>query len=231
MSLLSAFSVWDWFSLIGPAFVVLGLAGELWLVYENSPFNPQRPPPISVKHFKIERASVVLVAFGVLIELVTIPHSLLEVAALNKKVEELRSANDALEAKMKPRTITVAQREKFMRILEKAPKGPVMMGGRHADFETQKYLQDIRQLLIDSGFTVPSTVNYRENILWFNEGTSIGIVVDNLDNAPKYAFWLNQAFSESEMPVTFFTNAPAGKFGPEPTPGSNEVLILVVEKP
>ena len=226
-SILSSFSGWDWFSIIGPALVVAGLAGELWLIYENSPFNPNRPPPISVKHFKIERRSVVLVAIGVAIELATVPHSLMEVATLNREVQEIRAKNDALELKAQDRTIKPTQIETFKRILKDTQKGPIMIGTRHADQETTRYASDILNLLKDDGFTIQSFLNYPNNILPFMPGTSVGVVIPSLTNIPPYADPLAKAFRDSGIPISVFINPDAnifgnsGMFGGPPPPGSS----------
>jgi hypothetical protein len=143
----------------------------------------------------------------------------------------LRSTVAALEIKAQDRIITLEQREKFKRILRDAPKGPVMVGSRNPNDETKRYLDKVVSLLTNSGFTIQSSMNYGDNLLWLNEGSSIGIVIDNLTNAPPYTRWLQYAFNESDMPTTAFINPPVNQFGPSPRPGSNEVLILVVEKP
>jgi len=161
--------------MFGPALVVMGLAGELWLVYENSPFNPNRPSPVSVKHFKIERASVVLVAFGVAIELVAVPHSLMEVAQLKRANLELGTKLVALEGKMQPRKITNEQRDNFVSFLKSAPKKGIWIVCSNPTDETEHFAFDVRQVLDDAGYGNPLGLPYKGA-----SGTSTGSIFNGL---------------------------------------------------
>jgi xanthine dehydrogenase iron-sulfur cluster and FAD-binding subunit A len=174
---------------------------------------------------------VVLVALGVALELATVPHSLMEVAALSKEVQDLRAKNDALEFKAQDRTTTPEQMAIFKRILQNAPKGPIMLGTRHPNHETVKYENKIEDMLTNSGFTIQSMINYGNNILTMNEGSSVALVIESQTNAPKFTFLLEQAFKAAGIETTGFVNPPVNVFGNEPRPGSNEILVLVVEKP
>jgi hypothetical protein len=149
---LSSFSGWDWLSIVGPALVVIGLGGELWLVYENSPFNPHRPPPISVKHFKIERASVIFVGLGVAVELMTVPHSLMEIA-------ELQSKNLALELKIQPRRITHEQMTNFIFLTERVKKIPIALVVAREDVEVGSFATDLRTMFSRAKFETNPDAN------------------------------------------------------------------------
>jgi hypothetical protein len=73
-------------------------------------------------------------------------------AQLSLRVEELRSANLALELKLQPRRITAQQRDKFIELLKEAPKCPVKVFVGREDDETANYAKQVREILDSAGY-------------------------------------------------------------------------------
>jgi hypothetical protein len=156
-----------------------------------------------------------------------------------KQAEEIRGTNFVLQAKLleleaknQDRTITIEQIIKFMASLGNSPRGSVMIGVRHPDSETRRFFNKIAGLLQSVGFSFESDINYPDNIVQLNENSSIGILIDSLNDAPPYATNLFNAFNLAGINATLRTNETFRTYSPtEGHPGSNEVLILVGEKP
>ena len=136
-----------------------------------------------------------------------------------------------LSARQADRHISEKQRKDFIKFLENSPKGPVMTGGRHPDSETQEYGNEVYSMLTNAGFTAESRANYSGNLAHFPIGSSVGIFVDNFNDAPAYFANLLAAFRFVGLNPTLFTNIPNRAYSfDEGNPSSNQVMILVVEK-
>ncbi|MGP8199922.1 MAG: hypothetical protein ACLQU4_10510 [Limisphaerales bacterium] len=77
---------------------------------------------------------------------------------MNKKVEELRMANNELEAKMQPRVITQDQIDKFKAFLLGNPQKPVWVLCFNPSIEVNNLVATVRRMLNESGYTAPSSV-------------------------------------------------------------------------
>jgi hypothetical protein len=71
--------------------------------------------------------------------------------SLSFKVEELRQANDEIEAKQ-IRSITLQQRDKFINLVKNYPKCPVRVFIQSEEWETKIFAQQIREMLDDAGY-------------------------------------------------------------------------------
>ncbi len=72
-------SIWDLLEIIGPSIVLYGVGRELWLLMQKLPKDaPDLAALEAEKHKKEVRAALVVVV-GVALELVVVPHSLVEV--------------------------------------------------------------------------------------------------------------------------------------------------------
>jgi hypothetical protein len=135
LSAISSFSVWDWLQVVGTAMVLVGVAGELVSEFKRFPFNPTRFPPLESSKRRIEISSLIVLILGLLLEIVALPHSIVEAGdarksageanerastnevhfaeltrsnlLLSANVEELKSNNIELRAQMSPRLIDV----------------------------------------------------------------------------------------------------------------------------
>src|ERR1017187_2742829 len=81
-SLLSSFSGWAWFDIVGTSLVALGCLGELWLLLRHSPTEPKELRVFESKKHFCEKIFVGMVAVGVSMELFSLPASLHETAKL-----------------------------------------------------------------------------------------------------------------------------------------------------
>jgi hypothetical protein len=148
----------------------------------------------------------------------------LEMRSTAKQAEELRKGNA-------DRHISEKQRKDFINVLKNSPKGPVMTGSRHPNSETQAYFYEIVSMLTNAGFPLESQANYSGNLTQFPAGSSIGIFVDRLNDAPSYTWNLFRAFQSIGLNPSGFTNVAGRTYSfDEGNPPSNKVLILVVEK-
>jgi hypothetical protein len=155
---------------------------------------------------------------------------------LGTKLEELRSTNLMLQAdvlKLKaeaqPRYIAKQKRDEFIQFLDGTPKGPVMLGSRHPNWETIDFSNQVESLLTEAGFTVSSKMNYQENTTWFPAGITIGLFIDSPTNKPIYYETLFHAFNQIGVVTVGVTNGPAmrandGRVGP------NEIMVFIIEK-
>ncbi len=219
----------------GIILVVIGVAGEILAAWKK----PQTTREALEKFF-----GIMLIA-GLVLEIWEATKEDRQVAGLELRTVNVETTNAllwqtnltlraevaTLEIKAQDRTITTEQREKVINYLKNAPKGPVMIGARAASRETDQYFSKVANLIRDSGFTIQSSLSYRDNVLWLNGDDSICIMVDSYEHCPPYSSWIYHAFTNAGIVVTTWTNVPIVQFGANPRPNTNEVLILVTEKP
>jgi hypothetical protein len=168
---------------------------------------------------------------GLGIELCALAVSIPEDLKLSQRIEELRKANDELEAKMQPRIITARQRADFKTSLANIRKGQVKIGVRNPDNETLDFVEQVHDLLVDSGFIIESQMNYPGSLVKIRNYASIGIFINSLTNVPPYALPLFEAFTNIGFPAMLVlngTNQPAsnGEIRME----TNDVMVFLLEK-
>jgi hypothetical protein len=145
---------------------------------------------------------------------------------------ETRSNVLALEAKQKDRTITAEQRKSFIDFLRNAPKGKIRQGTRHADRETTVFATKIFDMLSAADYPSESTMNYPENMVAQNEGSSVMILYDTRTNAPPYLDALWAAFEHIGVGCSLGPNVPNRFYSPAEGHGEpSNILVMVVEKP
>jgi hypothetical protein len=195
----------------GIVLVLVGVAGEIVCEWKHG------------KWFK--KAFWVMVVLGLALE---IP----DAAKTDKEAAGLRLKADELELQMQPRTITAKQKEDFIRLVSSSPKGPLKIGSRNPDNEMNIYANQIGDMLADSGFTVVSRVNYPGNLIMAPSGTSVGVCIDKVDDAPRYAFTVFNALTSIGVPTIIVTNMPqvpkTFDYGAINT--TNDMMIFIFEK-
>jgi hypothetical protein len=119
----------------------------------------------------------------------------------------------------------------FIEFLKNDQKGPVKIGTRHPDNETQDFMEQVSDLLKKSGFTIQSYMNFPESTLKLWHRCSIGIIEGNEKEAPVYAERLRAAFNHIGFRAIGVTNEP-GKPMTIQNGGvsSNEVMVFIIEK-
>jgi|ERR1017187_123683 hypothetical protein len=196
---ISSFSIWDWLDIAGPTLVLFGCGRELWLLIQRLPTGAPNLPELETKKHTQEVIAVFLVAFGVAIELIAVPHSLKEVA-------ELQQSNLELQAKMQPRRIKIEQRGGFLNVLATTSnKSHIWILCNNPSRETLDLIFDIRRLLDDAGCAVTDrTPDFDKNKYPFGTSTQLGVFnsVDlNWKNEQNlFAFVV---FSSSDAPDNF----------------------------
>jgi len=85
--------------------------------------------------------------------------------ALSWQVEELRSNNIVLEARLLPRTITPQQETNFISLCANIPKMPIKILIGLEDNETESFAQDVRRALDAAGFECPDGGFIRDQTL------------------------------------------------------------------
>jgi hypothetical protein len=161
--------------------------------------------------------------------------------SIERQVEEFRQTNLVLqttvlelEAKNQDRKIAQEQMVKFLISLGDSARGkPVWMCVRHPDRETTAYYRQVAGLLtVIGGATIAGSLNLPDNLVIFNNNSSIAVLVDSLSDAPPYATNLFNALNFSGLNPTFVTNSPTRYYSPsEGHPDANQVFVLVGEKP
>ena len=172
------FLLFHWLVLIGgSALIVLGLLveGRLadWLGY------PKRSP----KFHRLEIIGTWLIVAGVAWELAVTVNAEFEIAKartesgianrlageanersqqlvrsnllLAATVEELRSNNIILAAKLQPRTITLMQITNFIFLTEKIPKIPITVSTSTSGYEVESFAYQFREMLTKAKFGTP----------------------------------------------------------------------------
>jgi hypothetical protein len=81
-------------------------------------------------------------------------------AELASKLEISQVKTAELEKRLAPRQFTAEQRARFISALAKAPKGPVTIVYSDRQQETVKFVDQMKSLIIDAGFEVPTTPEY-----------------------------------------------------------------------
>jgi hypothetical protein len=75
-------------------------------------------------------------------------------------------------------------------------------------------------------------IHYPANLVQFNEGSSIVLLVDSAKNAPPYATNIFKAFNLAGLNPTWATNDIYKVYSPtEGHPSAGQLLILIGEKP
>jgi hypothetical protein len=87
--------------------VFIGVGGELLLEVKKFPFNPTSFPPLGRSKRRIEIISLVVLLLGLFLEVVALPHSILESARLNKDAADMRLKAASLESRS-PGSLPVA---------------------------------------------------------------------------------------------------------------------------
>jgi hypothetical protein len=73
------------------------------------------------------------------------------------RVEELRAKNDELEAKQRPRTITLQQVTNFIFLTERVPKFKIRIAVGASRDETASFAYQLRSMLNEAGFAPPDS--------------------------------------------------------------------------
>jgi hypothetical protein len=175
-----SFSFWDRLDILGPVMVLIGVGDELWLLIKKLPKDAT--PSLEFKRHRHEIVALLWVVVGVALELVAVPHTLLEAA-------ELKSANIQLEIKMQPRRITQAQVNGLTKILGSAPKKPVWILCSLPTQETTQLATQVRRILDSVGYAVGATPYPGSG-----SGTSVdGIFISTVplaENVPKTTLFI-----------------------------------------
>lgn len=74
--------------------------------------------------------------------------------ATETELEQTKLKTAELAKRLAPRTLTIKQRERFIKFLRKTTKGPVTVEHSGQAVETIKFAEEIRSLLMDAGFTI-----------------------------------------------------------------------------
>jgi hypothetical protein len=177
---------------------------------------------------RAKRISAMLLVVGLMMEFWEAAKSDNEVADTKERtalVESnnlvLRSNIMALELKFKPREITQAQHDNFVKILEKAPKNPVWILCHHPSREAEAFISQVRKMLNDAGYAANGDKNSLGNPVmtgWsgdgvfdsesikmsFNSSDSIAIMFNSSDFPDKlspYGIALGEAFNKISINV------------------------------
>jgi len=129
------------------------------------------------------------VSIGVTMEMVALFHSIPEGLRLARQVEELKTKNLELQAKLKTRIITDDERKNFIECLKGQPKGPVQLRfDRGASANVRFYAGEIANLIIAAGYSIPNGVDICDVKPILPADTSIEVWTKSLKDGPAYFF-------------------------------------------
>ena len=129
------------------------------------------------------------------------------------ELEQTKAKTSELEKRLAPRMLTVDQRAKFLKFLSKTAKGPLTLEHSGQAVETVKFSEEIRSLLVESGFTIaahnmPLGYVFKEaSAPWF-----ITIIANTTGNPP-YTDPLILAFKEMGIEVLLGNGASISSAG------------------
>lgn len=157
------FSAWEWSEIVAAGFVAIGCIGEMYWVFKKGPPKEEclKHEDFERKRTKREQLFAVVVAIGVTIELIALPHGLIESANLQIKVETLESANlvlrsnvAILELKFRPRHLSAGSQRKLFAAVHVIPKTIIDISLISQDAEASEFADDIATPLSKAGFSL-----------------------------------------------------------------------------
>jgi hypothetical protein len=95
-----------------------------------------------------------------------------------------------------PRTITASEKAIFIRALEGAKRGPVLVRTNELDNETQSYVSDIRALLDGAGYNGDAVTEMGGRLI---SDSSVSLVIKDLKTAPNYLLSIQKAFKRIDI--------------------------------
>jgi hypothetical protein len=223
LPVISSFSIWDWSQIVGTAMVLIGVSGELFLLVKKYPFNPTNFSPLEPSKRKLEIISVVILLVGLMLELIALPHSLLEAARLNNENLKLEKQVLGLEAKLQWRTISPGASKHIINLLSTSPKnGIVRISCQGTDLEACNFAKQIYEVLTNCNFKT----DFAPALSLFSNGeTPAGVLVYMKDQS----FPASQGVSIIEAFIA--AGLPIGPGLNPDLPDTNSVSIFVGTKP
>ena len=128
--------------------VLIGVLGESdWMLKFLFPDRSMDLMPAELRRRAMCKKAGMLLVIGLAGEVICLGFSLWESAKLNKEAAGLRSM-------VNPRIISDRERDKFIRLLNDAPKCPVTVHCGNVNNETKIYAESVRKMMTDAGYTV-----------------------------------------------------------------------------
>ena len=152
-------SDWFWFSwdIAGAVLVSAGCIAEWILLYEDEDEHSER-------NKRLEKAWALVVAAGVTMDVFGLIYGIPEAIKLENRVEELRSNNLVLQARVleveksqQDRDISQGQMDIFKTFLVNEPKKPVWVVNISPTRETELLAVKMRQMLDNAGYSAKGT--------------------------------------------------------------------------
>jgi hypothetical protein len=232
----SSFSGWEWTEIGAAALVAVGCIGEMYWLFVKGPKKEEwiKHEEFERKRTNRERLFAIIVAIGVTVELLQLPHGLRESANLMSTNLVLRSNVAVLEAKVRPRSIDPEARTKLLSRLRRAPKGPVMVLANFADNESELFSDAISSVLVEAGFEKREAGPIQ--ILSLRRFGVVMFVRDPT-NAPPHASEIQRTFNDTNLFANVFIDGRSARQGGTEIEklfagtNSNLVLIWVAQKP
>ena len=81
-------------------------------------------------------------------------------ATIAGQLKTARAKTAELEHRLAPRQLTAEQRSTFIAALADAPKGPVIVAYVSPQPESTAFVEQLRSLIVDAGFTIPAKSEY-----------------------------------------------------------------------
>ncbi len=140
-----------------------------------------------------------------------------EASKEDRQVEELRRANNELEARLKPRRITAEQMVRFKFLTERITKVPIKIISVQAK-EPLTFAHDLREMFTFAGFKTNDDVDAEGinvlrgallNKLGYDPGNTNLMIVRGTTNEPDEIIYIGMDFTNGvKRPIVLVTNEP-----------------------
>ena len=117
------------------------------------------------------------------------------------ELEQTKIKTADLERRLAPRALTTDQRERFVNFLSKTTKGPVTVEHSGQAVETVKFAEEVRSLLLKSGFTIAAYNMPLGYVFKDAPEPWLITIIANASRNPPYTAQLALAFKEIGIEV------------------------------
>ena len=149
-------------------------------------------------------------------------------AELKQQADATEAVTMRLEAKQRPRVITLEQRVKFTELLNSSPRGFVRVVATASNTETDNYSSQIRKMLDEAGYGTADNSAILHSVGAVQESSSfanISLGVYSTNDVPSYAVHIQNAFREIGIDIPIMTCKGADKILMKP----GDLFVIVAE--
>jgi len=129
------------------------------------------------------------------------------------ELEQTKVKTFELERRLAPRQLNADQRARFIQFLSTSAKGPITLEHSGQAVETVKFSEEVRSLLLESGFTIAAYNMPLGYVFKEAPGPWFITIIANATGKPPYTDQLVQAFKEIGIDVLLGNGAGISSSG------------------